>query len=80
MTAISGYGRSLHLNLLADTCGERVFLCRSAAEKSHQLRFHGTQRLPVLTKVRLAFSFAAASLDGIFEPLIFQATPKAVNA
>lgn len=27
MTAISGYGRFPQPNLLADTCGERVFLC-----------------------------------------------------
>jgi hypothetical protein len=79
MTAISGYGRSLQPNLLAEH-SERVFLCRSAAEKSHQLRSRGTQRLAVRTRVRLAFSLAAALLDGIFEQLIFQSNPKAVNA
>ncbi len=90
MTATSGYGRSPQPNLLAEY-GERVFLCRSAAEKSHQLRSlpsperfaqagRGTQRLAVRTRVRLAFSFAAALLDGIFEQLIFQSNPKAVNA
>ena len=79
MIAISGYGRSPQLNLLAE-CGERVFLCRSAAEKSHQLRSRGTQRLAVRTRVRLAFSLAAALLDGTFEQLILQANPKAVNA
>jgi len=105
MTAISGYGRSPQPNLLAEY-GERVFLCRSAAEKSHQLRSlpsperfaqagRGTQRLAVRTRVRLAFSFAAAlsgqervsaregwagETDGTFEQLIFQSNPKAVNA
>lgn len=79
MTAISGYGRSPQPNLLAEH-SERVFLCRSAAEKSHQLRSRGTQRLAVRTRVRLAFSLAAALLDGIFEQLIFQSNPKAVNA
>ena len=94
MTAISGYGRLLQPNLLAEH-GERVFLCRSAAEKSHQLRSRGTQRLAVRTRVRLAFSLAAAlsgqervsaregwagETDGIFEQLIFQSNPKAVNA
>ena len=79
MTAISGYGRSPQSNLLAEH-SERVFLCRSAAEKSHQLRSRGTQRLAVRTRVRLAFSLAAALLDGIFEQLIFQSNPKAVNA
>ncbi|MEK6634412.1 MAG: hypothetical protein AABY94_13915, partial [Nitrospirota bacterium] len=62
-------------------------LCRSAAEKSHQLRSRGTQRL--------AFSLApalsgqervsaregwAGETDGLFEQPIFQANPKAVNA
>lgn len=79
MIAISGYGRSPQPNLLAEH-SERVFLCRSAAEKSHQLRSRGTQRLAVRTRVRLAFSLAAALLDGIFEQLIFQSNPKAVNA
>jgi len=79
MTAISGYGRSPQPNLLAER-SERVFLCRSAAEKSHQLRSRGTQRLAVQTRVRLAFSLAAALLDGTFEQLILQANPKAVNA
>lgn len=79
MTAISGYGRSPQPNLLAES-SERVFLCRSAAEKSHQLRSRGTQRLAVRTRVRLAFSLAAALLDGTFEQLILQANPKAVNA
>ncbi len=79
MTAISGYGRFPQPNLLAEH-SERVFLCRSAAEKSHQLRSRGTQRLAVRTRVRLAFSLAAALLDGIFEQLIFQSNPKAVNA
>lgn len=79
MTAISGYGRLPQPNLLAEH-SERVFLCRSAAEKSHQLRSRGTQRLAVRTRVRLAFSLAAALLDGIFEQLIFQSNPKAVNA
>lgn len=78
MTAISGYGRFPQPNLLAEH-GERVFLCRSAAEKSHQLRSRGTQRLAVRTIVRLAFSLAAALLDGTFEQLILQANPKAVN-
>lgn len=86
MTAISGYGRSPQPNLLAEH-SERVFLCRSAAEKSHQLRSRGTQRI--------AFSYApalsgqergsahegwAGETDGIFEQLIFQSNPKAVNA
>jgi hypothetical protein len=79
MTAISGHGRFPQPNLLAEY-GERVFLCRSAAEKSHQLRSRGAQRLAVRTRVRLAFSLAAALLDGIFEQLIFQSNPKAVNA
>ncbi len=79
MTAISGYGRSPQPNLLAEY-SERVFLCRSAAEKSHQLRSRGTQRLAVRTRVRLAFSLAAALLNRIFEQLILQANPKAVNA
>ena len=79
MTAISGYGRFSQPNLLAEY-SERVFLCRSAAEKSHQLRSRGTQRLAVRNRVRLAFSLAAALLNGIFEQLIFQANPKAVNA
>lgn len=79
MTAISGYGRSPQPNLLAEH-GERVFLCRSAAEKSHQLRSRGTQRLAVRIRVRLAFSLAAALLDGTFEQLIIQTNPKAVNA
>lgn len=79
MTAISGYGRSSQPNLLAEH-GERVFLCRSAAEKSHQLRSRGTQRLAVRTRVRLAFSLAAALLDGTFEQLTLQTNPKAVNA
>lgn len=79
MTAISGYGRSPQPNLLAER-SERVFLCRSAAEKSHQLRSRGTQRLAVRTRVRLAFSLAAALLDGIFEQLTLQTNPKAVNA
>lgn len=59
MTAISGYGRFPQPNLLAGH-SERVFLCRSAAEKSHQLRSRGTQRLAVRTRVRLAFSLAPA--------------------
>jgi len=95
MTAISGYGRFPRPNLLADKCGERVFLCRSATEKSHQLRSRGTQRLAVRTRVRLAFSLApalsgqervsaregwAGDTGGIFEQLILQANPKAVNA
>jgi len=79
MTAISGSGRFLQPNLLADH-SERVFLCRSAAEKSHQLRSRGTQRLAVRARVRLAFSLAAALLDGIFEQLTHQANSKAVNA
>ena len=79
MTAISGFGRPLQPNLLAER-SERVFLCRSAAEKSHQLRSRGTQRLAVRTRVRLAFSLAAALLDGTFEQLIIQTNPKAVNA
>jgi hypothetical protein len=94
MTAISGYGRSPQPNLLAD-CSERVFLCRSAAEKFHQLRSRGTQRLAVRIKVRLAFSLApalsgqervsaregwAGETDGIFEQLILQTNLKAVNA
>jgi hypothetical protein len=79
MTAISGYGRPPQPNLLAER-GERVFLCRSAAEKSHQLRSRGTQRLAVRNRVRLAFSLAAALLDGTFEQLTLQTNPKAVNA
>ena len=79
MTAISGYGRFPQPNLLAEH-SERVFLCRSAAEKSHQLRSRGTQRLAVRNRVRLAFSLAAALLDGTFEQLILQTNPKAVNA
>ncbi|ULA65171.1 MAG: hypothetical protein LZF86_190473 [Nitrospira sp.] len=93
MTAISGSGRFPQPNLLADR-SERVFLCRSAAEKSHQLRSRGTQRLVIHTRVRLAFSLAAAlsgqervsaregwagETDEIFERLILQANPKAVN-
>jgi hypothetical protein len=78
MTAISGSGRFLQPNLLAE-CSERVFLCRSAAEKSHQLRSRGTQRLAVRTRVRLAFSLAAALLGGLFEQPILQADPKVVN-
>lgn len=94
MTAISGYGRSPQPNLLAEH-GERVFLCRSAAEKSHQLRSRGTQRLAVRTRVRLASSLApalsgqervsaregwAGETDGILEQLTLQTNPKAVNA
>jgi len=79
MTAISGYGWSPQPNLLAEH-SERVFLCRSAAEKFHQLRSRGTQRLAVRTRVRLALSLAAALLDGTFEQLILQANPIAVNA
>ena len=59
MNAISGHGRSRKQNLLAHG-SERVFLCRSAAEKFHQLRSRGTQRLAVRIKVRLAFSLAPA--------------------
>lgn len=94
MIAISGYGRFPQPNLLAER-SERVFLCRSAAEKSHQLRSRGTQRLAVRTRVRLALSLApalsgqergsaregwAGETDGTFEQLILQANPKAVNA
>jgi len=79
MSAISGYGRFPQPNLLAER-SERVFLCRSAAEKSHQLRSRGTQRFAVRTRVRLAFSLAVALLDGTFEQLILQADPKAMNA
>lgn len=86
MTSTSGYGRFPQPNLLA-VLSERVFLCRSAAEKSHQLRSRGTQRL--------AFSLApafsgrervsaregwAGETDGIFEQLILQADQKAANA
>lgn len=86
MTAISGYGRSPQPNLLAEH-SERVFLCRSAAEKSHQLRSRGTQRLafslaPALSgQERLSAREGwAGETDGIFEQLIFQSNPKAVNA
>jgi hypothetical protein len=94
MTVISGHGRFPQPNLLAEH-GERVFLCRSAAEKSHQLRSRGTQRLAVRTRVRLAFSLAAAlsgqervsaregwagETNGIFEQLILQTNLKAVSA
>jgi|CXWL01.1.fsa_nt_gi hypothetical protein len=94
MTAISGHGRFPQPNLLAER-SERVFLCRSAAEKSHQLRSRGTQRLAVRTRVRLAFSLAAALYGqervsaregwagetcGTFEQLTLQTNQKAVNA
>lgn len=86
MAAISGYGRSPQPNLLAEN-SERVFLCRSAAEKSHQLRSRGTQRLafslaPALSgKERVSAREGwAGETDGIFEQLILQTNLKAVNA
>lgn len=86
MTATPGYGRSPQPNLLAEH-SERVFLCRSAAENSHQLRSCGTQRLafsfvPALSGQErvLASEGRAGETDGTFEQLILQAKLRAVNA
>jgi hypothetical protein len=47
--------------------GEKVFLCRSAAEKAPQHRSRIAQRLAVRPKVRLTPSLAAALLEELFE-------------